>query len=71
MGVVHEVLTLGQLDNLLDASFADDLSLSSLERMTLFIALEDEFQSDIPQEEVEHIDSIRDVIEFVQTKFGK
>lgn len=71
IGVVHEVLTLEQRDDLLDASFANDLSLSSLERMTLFIALEDEFQSDIPQEEVEHIDSIRGIIEFVQTKFGK
>ena len=70
MNVVHEVLTLEQRDDLLDASFSNDLSLSSLERMTLFIALEDEFQSDIPQEEVEHVDSIRGIVEFVRTKLG-
>ena len=70
LNVVHEVLTLEQRDNLLDASLTDDLSLSSLERMTLFIALEDEFDRSIPQEEVEHIDSIRGVIEFIETKLG-
>lgn len=70
INVVHEVLTLEQRDNLLDASLTDDLSLSSLERMTLFIALEDEFDRSIPQEEVEHIDSIRGVIEFIETKLG-
>lgn len=65
--VVHEVLTLDERDDLIDASFREDLSLSSLERMTLFIALEDEFQRDIAQDKVEHIDSIRGVIEFIGT----
>ncbi len=68
MKVVHEVLTLEQRDDLIDASFREDLSLSSLERMTLFIALEDEFQRDIAQEKVEHIDTIRGVIEFIGTR---
>lgn len=70
MKVVNEVLTLEERDDLLDASFTDDLSLSSLERMTLFIALEDEFEHDIAQDEIEHIDSLRDVIEFIKTKLG-
>lgn len=68
MKVVHEVLTLEPRDDLIDASFSSDLSLSSLERMTLFIALEDEFQQDISQEKVEHIDTIRGVIEFIQAR---
>lgn len=66
--MIHEVLNVERRDDLLDASLRDDLTLSSLERMTLFIALEDEFGLDIPQEEVEDIDSIRDIIEFVETK---
>lgn len=69
VNVVNEVLALEQRDDILDASFSDDLSLSSLERMTLFIALEDEFERSIPQEEVEHIDSVRGVIEFIEKKF--
>lgn len=70
MKVVNEVLTLEERDDLLDASFTDELSLSSLERMTLFIALEDEFERDIAQDDIEHIDSLRDVIEFIKTKIG-
>jgi len=65
MSVAHEVLTLDERDDLLDASFTDDLSLSSLERMTLFIALEDEFELSIPQEDVADIDSIRGIIKFI------
>lgn len=68
VNVANEVLTLEQRENLMDASFTDDLSLSSLERMTLFIALEDEFERDIAQEEIEHIDSLREVIEFIENK---
>lgn len=71
MNVVNEVLTLEPRDNLLDASFGDDLSLSSLERMTLFIALEDEFGQDISQDEIEDIDSLRGVIQFVEMKVGQ
>lgn len=71
MNVVNEVLTLEPRDDLLDASFGDDLSLSSLERMTLFIALEDEFGHDISQDEVESIDSLRGVIQFVEMKIGQ
>lgn len=71
MNVVNEVLTLEPRDDLLDASFSDDLSLSSLERMTLFIALEDEFGHDISQDEVEDVDTLRGVIKFVETKVGQ
>lgn len=70
LNVVNEVLTIEQRDDLLDASFNDDLSLTSLERMTIFIALEDEFEQTIPQEAVEHIDSIRGVVEFIQARLG-
>ncbi|HSH40945.1 MAG TPA: phosphopantetheine-binding protein [Arenicellales bacterium] len=71
MNVAHEVLTLEQRDDLLDASFTDDLSLSSLERMTLFIALEDEFGYDIAQSDVEHIDTLRGIIDFLAAKSGQ
>lgn len=68
MNVVYEVLTLEERDDIREASFTDDLSLSSLERMTLFIALEDEFERTISQEEVENIDNIQQVIDFIDAK---
>lgn len=68
MHVVHEVLTIEERDDIREASFTNDLALSSLERMTLFIALEDEFERDISQEEVEGLDTIQQVIEFIGAK---
>jgi len=70
MNVANEVLTLEQREDILDVSFTNELSLSSLERMTLFIALEDEFGYDIAQSDVEHIDSLRGVIDFLATRSG-
>lgn len=68
MNVVYEVLTIEERDNIREASFTSDLALSSLERMTLFIALEDEFERTISQEEVEGLDTIQQVIEFIGAK---
>jgi acyl carrier protein len=71
LAVVREVLALDQNSkNILDASFKDDLTLTSLEQLTLFIALEDEFDRSIPQEEVAHIDTIQEVIEYVEIKLS-
>lgn len=52
----------------LDASIRNDLQLDSLQQMTFFIALEDEFQRSIPPEEVEGLVTIKDVIDFVERK---
>lgn len=68
MDVVYEVLTIEERDDIREVSFTNDLALSSLERMTLFIALEDEFERTISQEEVESLDTIQQVIEFIGAK---
>lgn len=52
----------------LDASLRDDLQMSSLDQMTLFIALEDEFQRTIPQEEVTELRTVNDVVKFIHKK---
>jgi acyl carrier protein len=43
--------------------------MDSLQRMTLFIALEDEFQNDsMPPEEVAGLGTIQDIIGFIDKK---
>lgn len=49
----------------LNASIRDDLQLDSFKQMTLFIALEDEFQRTIPLENVTRLATVKDVIDFV------
>ena len=67
--VVSEVTSLPEKDISLAASLKEDLKMDSLQRMTLFIALEDEFQNDsMPPEEVVGLATVADIVRFVEAK---
>ncbi|HEY5683686.1 MAG TPA: acyl carrier protein [Sulfuricaulis sp.] len=66
--VISEVLDQKQNEIRLDVSLRDELQVDSLKQMTLFIALEDEFQRSIPPEEADGLVTVNDVIEFIQRK---
>lgn len=66
--VVAEVLNKKEGEIQLDASLRGDLNLDSLQQMTLFIVLEDEFKRTIPPEEVATLDTIKDVVTFIEKK---
>jgi acyl carrier protein len=65
---ISDILNREENEIRLDASLRDDLQASSLDQMTLFIALEDEFQRTIPQEEVTDLKTVRDVVDFIYKK---
>jgi acyl carrier protein len=52
------------------ASFADDLDADSLDLVELVMAMEDEFGVSIPEEELEGIETVAQVIDLVQAKQG-
>ena len=54
----------------LEAKIGTDIALTSLDRMTLFISLEDEFDRTIPQEEIENLVSVGEVVEFIEKKLS-
>lgn len=66
--VIAEVLNRKASEIPLNASLRNDLQMDSLQRMTLFIVLEDEFQRQIPLEEVAHLDSIKEIIDLISQK---
>jgi acyl carrier protein len=67
--VVSEVTNLPEKDISLAASLKEELKMDSLQRMTLFIALEDEFQNDsMPPEEVAGLVTVADIVRFVEAK---
>lgn len=68
VNVIADVLNSKENEIRLDASLHDDLQASSLDQMTLFIALEDEFQRAIPQEEVSGLKTVKDIVEFIDKK---
>jgi acyl carrier protein len=50
------------------ASFIDDLGADSLDTVELVMALEDEFDIEIPDEEAEKLKKVQDVIDYVTSK---
>ena len=51
-----------------EAAFAEDLGADSLDQVELVMALEDEFDIEIPDEEAEKLKKVGDVIAYVKSK---
>lgn len=47
------------------ASFVEDLGADSLDTVELVMALEEEFETEIPDEEAEKITTVKDAIDYV------
>ncbi|HAD36146.1 MAG TPA: acyl carrier protein [Gammaproteobacteria bacterium] len=48
-----------------DASFVDDLGADSLDTVELVMALEEEFDAEIPDDEAEKITTVKQAIDFI------
>lgn len=53
-----------------ESNFADDLKVDSLGMVDLLMALEDELQITIPDEEAENIKTVSEAIDLVASKLG-
>ena len=49
-----------------EAKFIEDLGADSLDTVELVMALEEEFETEIPDEDAEKLQSVGDVIKFVE-----
>jgi acyl carrier protein len=53
------------------ASFVDDLGADSLDVVELVMAFEEAFDIDIPDEDAEKIQTVKDAIDYIDAKKGK
>jgi acyl carrier protein len=53
-----------------EASFIDDLGADSLDTVELIMALEEEFNVEIPDEDAEKMTKVSDAIKYVEEKTG-
>jgi acyl carrier protein len=51
-----------------EASFVDDLGADSLDLVELIMSMEEEFDTDIPDEEAEKIQTVQDAFNFVKAQ---
>ena len=49
-----------------EASFVEDLGADSLDTVELVMALEEEFETEIPDEEAEKITTVKEAIDYIQ-----
>lgn len=54
-----------------DASFVDDLGADSLDTVELVMALEEEFETEISDEEAEKIKTIQQAIDYINTRMAE
>jgi acyl carrier protein len=64
--IICEQLGVNEEDVVPEASFVDDLGADSLDQVELIMAMEEEFDLSISDEEAEKIILVRDVIEYVE-----
>jgi acyl carrier protein len=66
--IIAEQLGVEEEDVLPDASFVEDLGADSLDTVELVMALEEEFDVEIPDEDAEKIQKVSQVIEYIKEK---
>ena len=53
-----------------DTKIAEDLGADSLDVVELLMAIEDEFEVEVPDEEIENIKTVGDVAEYIQNNMA-
>ena len=64
-GIIAEQLGLKADEIKNEASFVDDLGADSLDTVELVMALEEEFETEIPDEEAEKITTVQQAIDYI------
>ena len=65
--IVVEQLGVKEEEVTLEASFVDDLGADSLDTVELVMALEEEFEIEIPDEDAEKMTTVRDAVNYLRT----
>ena len=66
--IIEEQLNLGGVEITEESSFKDDLGADSLDLFELVMAFEEEYNIEIPSEDLEQITTVGDIIEYMKSK---
>jgi acyl carrier protein len=69
--IVAEQLGVKEEEVTNDASFVDDLGADSLDTVELVMALEEEFETEIPDEDAEKITTVQQAIDYINSHKSK
>ncbi len=69
--IVAEQLGVNEADIKNESSFVDDLGADSLDTVELVMALEEEFECEIPDEEAEKITTVQQAMDYINKNVKK
>jgi acyl carrier protein len=69
--IVAEQLGVNEADVKIESSFVEDLGADSLDTVELVMALEEEFECEIPDEEAEKITNVKQAVDYVTGHLAK
>ena len=69
--IVAEQLGVNEADIKTESSFVDDLGADSLDTVELVMALEEEFECEIPDEEAEKITTVQQAVDYINKNVKK
>ncbi len=64
--IIRENLEIDKAQLVPKAHFVDDLGISSMDLWELVLVMEDEFDLEVPDEDLEKIQTIQDTIDFIE-----
>jgi len=68
--IICDQLNVPEEEVVLDASFVDDLGADSLDQVELIMAIEEEFDISIPDEDAEKIRTVQDAVNYIKKAIG-
>jgi acyl carrier protein len=66
LAVIAEVLSIDATEISPQASISDDLGATSIDKVELILTIEDEFGGSIPEQDIEKIITVGDVIDYIE-----
>jgi acyl carrier protein len=69
--IVAEQLGVNESEIKIESSFVDDLGADSLDTVELVMALEEEFECEIPDEEAEKITTVQQAVDYINSHLKK
>ena len=67
-GLIVELLEVDESKVVPEASFADDFNADSLDFIELITAVEDTFKIEVPDEDAENLQTVKDAIDYIESK---
>lgn len=66
--VIVEQLGIDEVEVTMEANFSDDLGVDSLEIFEIVMSLEEAFEIEIPNEDIENIKDVKGIVNYIEAK---